>query len=259
MFSDLLILITYYEKRRKIKKVILIGASKYLDFLSKFGVGGAHPGGLKLTKQILLPEKINKSSTVLDVGCGTGQTAAFLSAQYGANVIGMDINPVMVKKAKKRMEKNNLPVEIIQGSIEYCPFLNHTFDFIISESVLAFVNKPRALQEIFRLLKEGGRFIAIELTMNQNLPPANKEEVKQFYGLDSVLMEQDWITLLHQSGFTNIKIRKKKPSILKNDSAQEFHYSKYIEPELFAIMNQHHQIIAKYQGILDYRIFICSK
>src|SRR3954463_11062659 len=134
--------------------------SVYLDFLSKFGVGGAHPGGIQLTKEIFKSEKIPPTTHILDVGCGTGQTAAYLAAQYGAIVTGIDINPVMVEKAKTRMARYQLPVEIIQGSIENCPLKDETFDFIISESVLSFVNKPRSLTEIFRLLKGGGRFIA---------------------------------------------------------------------------------------------------
>ncbi|MFS0774898.1 methyltransferase domain-containing protein [Neobacillus sp. 3P2-tot-E-2] len=89
----------------------------YLDFLSKFGVSGAHPGGIKLTEEIFENEKINKFSHILDVGCGTGQTAAYLAARYGAKVTGMDINPIMVGKAKNRMINYQLPVEIIQGSI----------------------------------------------------------------------------------------------------------------------------------------------
>lgn len=241
------------------KKVVLIRTSKYLDFLSKFGVGGAHPGGINLTKKLLLSENINKNSTVLDVGCGTGQTAAFLYTQYGANVIGMDINPVMVKKAQQRMEKFDLPVKIIQGSVENCPLKDHTFDMILSESVLAFVNKRNALKEIYRLLKDGGRFIANELTINQYLPPSSMEEIKHFYGLDSVLLERDWVTLLKQSGFKDIKIHKKKPSILINNTKQEYNYSKHIEPELFTVMNQHMQIMAKYNGILDYRVITCTK
>ena len=153
----------------ELKKVILIGRSIYLDFLSKFGVGGAHPGGINLTKEILKTEEINKTSRILDVGCGTGQTAAYLAAQYGAKVTGMDINPLMVEKAKNRMRQYQLPVEIIQGSIENFPVKDGKFDFIISESVLAFVNQPKALKEIFRLLKNGGRFIANELTTNKLL------------------------------------------------------------------------------------------
>jgi len=239
--------------------VVLIRSSMYLDFLSKFGISGAHPGGIKLTKQIFENEKINKFSRILDVGCGTGQTSAYLAARYGAKVTGMDINPIMVEKAKNRMIKYQLPVEIIQGSIEKCPLPDSKYDFIISESVLSFVNKPRALKEIFRLLKYDGRFIANELTINRRLGANYEEEIKQFYGLDSILMEKDWITLFEQVDFKNIKTFLRKQSLLQNDSLPEFQYSEYIEPELYKIMQQHFNLMVKYQGTLDYKVFICTK
>ena len=239
--------------------MVLIRSSMYLDFLSKFGVSGAHPGGIKLTKQIFENEKINKFSRILDVGCGTGQTSAYLAARYGAKVTGMDINPIMVEKAKNRMIKYQLPVEIIQGSIEKCPLPDSKYDFIISESVLSFVNKPRALKEIFRLLKYDGRFIANELTLNRRLGANYEEEIKQFYGLDSILMEKDWITLFEQVDFNNIKTFLRKQSLLQNDSLPEFQYSEYIEPELYKIMQQHFNLMVKYQGTLDYRVFLCTK
>ncbi|SDM64060.1 Methyltransferase domain-containing protein [Bacillus sp. OK048] len=228
----------------------------YLDFLSKFGVGGAHPGGIQLTKEVFKSERITSTTHILDVGCGTGQTAAYLATQYGAIVTGIDINPVMVEKAKTRMALYQLPVEIIQGSIENCPLKDETFDFIISESVLSFVNKPRSLTEAFRLLKKGGRFIANELTINQRMDPSNKKEITQFYGLDSLLMERDWITLLQRTGFKGIKIRKQEQP--QQSLTPEFYYSDYIEPELYTIMNQHFYIMAKYQGVLDYRVFSCA-
>ncbi|WP_081954397.1 class I SAM-dependent methyltransferase [Neobacillus niacini] len=239
--------------------MVRIETSIYLDFLSKFGVGGAHPGGIQLTKEIFKSERITPATHILDVGCGTGQTAAYLASQYGAIVTGIDINPIMVEKAKTRMARYQLPVEIIQGSIENCPLKDETFDFIISESVLSFVNKPRTLIEIFRLLKKGGRFIANELTINQRIDLSNKKEITQFYGLDSLLMERDWINLLQRTGFRGIKIRKQEQLISHQKITPEFFYSDYIEPELYTIMNQHVYIMAKYQGVLDYRVFSCAK
>ena len=238
--------------------MVSIVTSIYLDFLSKFGVGGAHPGGIQLTKELFKSETITPTTHILDVGCGTGQTAAYLAAQYGAIVTGIDNNPVMVKKAKTRMARYQLPVKIIQGSIESSPLKDETFDLIISESVLSFVNKPRSLTEIFRLLKSSGRFIANELTINQRIDPSHKKEITQFYGLDSLLLERDWITLLQQTGFKGIKIHKQEP-LSQQNLTPEFYYSDYIEPELYTIMNQHVYIMAKYQGVLDYRVFSCAK
>lgn len=232
--------------------------SIYLDFLSKFGVGGAHPGGIQLTKELFKSETITPTTHILDVGCGTGQTAAYLAAQYGAIVTGIDNNPVMVEKAKTRMARYQLPVKIIQGSIENAPLKEETFDLIVSESVLSFVNKPRSLTEIFRLLKSGGRFIANELTINQHIDPSHKKEITQFYGLDSLLLERDWITLLQRIGFKGIKIHKQEP-LFQQNLTPEFYYSDYIEPELYTIMNQHVYIMAKYQEVLDYRVFSCAK
>ncbi len=233
--------------------------SIYLDFLSKFGIGGAHPGGIKLTKEILENEKINQFSRILDVGCGTGQTAAYLAARFGAKVTGVDINPTMIEKAKDRMVKYHLPVEIIQGSIENCPLPDQHYDFILSESVLSFVNKDKALKEIFRLLKPDGRFIANELTMNRRPGLNGEEEMKQFYGVDSLFMEKDWISLFEQTGFRKIKTLLSKPSINQNHSMTEFQFSEYIKPELYGIMFQHFNLMGKYQGTLDYRVFLCAK
>ncbi|MFS0823195.1 class I SAM-dependent methyltransferase [Bacillus sp. 1P02SD] len=239
--------------------MVLIGTSIYLDFLSKFGVSGAHPGGMELTKKLFENQMINSSSCILDVGCGTGQTSAYLASRYGAKVTGLDINPNMIKKAKDRMAKHQLPVEIIQGSIEKCPLNDSEYDFIISESVLSFVNKPKALKEIFRLLKPGGQFIANELTLNTRLWTYFEEEIKQFYGLDSLLMEKDWITLFEMAGFKNLKTFRRKQSILQNHSMPTFEYSESIEPELYHVLYQHFHLMLKYQGALGYRVFLCTK
>ncbi|MGG3887700.1 class I SAM-dependent methyltransferase [Metabacillus fastidiosus] len=236
-----------------------MGTSTYLDFLSKLGIGGAHPGGINLTKQIFEKENINETSHILDVGCGTGQTAAYLATQYGAEVTGMDISPLMIEKAKNRMAKHQLPVKIIQDSIENPPLKDEEFDFIISESVLSFVNKPVSLKEIFRLLKKEGRFFANELTINQQLETIDQEEIKEFYGLDSILMEKDWINLFEQIGFKNIKILMQQQSTFQNNSMPEFQYPDHVDTELYEVMIQHLNIMVKYQGILDHRIFSCTK
>lgn len=239
----------------EIKEATLIQNYTYLDLLSTFGVGGAHPGGLNLTRKIFESENIHNSSKVLDVGCGTGQTAAYLAFKYGANVTGIDNNRTMVLKAKRRIEKNKLPVKIMQGSVEKTSLPDDHFDFIISESVLSFVNKPRALKEIFRLLKYGGRFIAIEQTINKKLTEKEENEIKQFYGFDCLNTKKDWMALLKQAGFQHIRIQKSTSF----DSEPDYHFSDYIDPKFYDMMETHLDITSKYFGVLDYRIYLCTK
>lgn len=227
----------------------------YLDFLAKFGVGGAHPGGIELSKEIFNKENIHKAFNILDVGCGTGQTAAYLAFTYGANVIGIDNNKTMVEKAKQRMARGGLPVKIVEGSIENIQLQDEQFDIILSESVLSFVNKQHALKEIYRLLKNGGRFIAIEHTMNEKVNKKDENEIKQFFGFDSLFMKEDWVNVLKQTGFHHIEVEKS--SLF--DSEADFHFSEDIGFEHYEIMDNLVDINKKYEDVLSYRIYFCTK
>ncbi|PLS02768.1 class I SAM-dependent methyltransferase [Neobacillus cucumis] len=236
-----------------------MGSLTYFDFLAKFGVGGAHPGGIHLTQSILANEKINNQSVILDAGCGTGQTAAYLYQQYGAKVFGLEINPIMVEKAKKRFQTLQLPISLIQGSIEEIPFADETFDFILSESVLAFVNKPKALKEFYRVLKKGGRLLANEMTINRPISHQEAAEIMNFYAVDSLLLEEGWKQLFKTAGFQNIEIHAHNLPLSHGNQTPEFNFSENFEPELFHVLNEHGNIVIKYQDTLSYRIISVTK
>ena len=57
------------------------------------------PGGLALTGRAADVCQLGPGDRVLDVGCGTGATAQFLQAQYGATVIGMDRSRILLAEA----------------------------------------------------------------------------------------------------------------------------------------------------------------
>lgn len=117
-----LVSLSYYKK----KKVIRIQGSHYLTFLAQFGIGGAHPGGINLSKALFSTENITPGADILDVGCGTGQTAAYLATAYQASVTGIDIHPVMIKKAQKRMQKHVYPSVYCKAQLKKLRYqMNH--------------------------------------------------------------------------------------------------------------------------------------
>ena len=79
----------------------------YHDLLAAFGIGGAHPGGFALTCEVLEREAIGKTSVVLDAGCGTGQTAAYLVKRFGCDVTAVDRHPLMLQKAANRFRRRS--------------------------------------------------------------------------------------------------------------------------------------------------------
>ncbi|WP_091496338.1 class I SAM-dependent methyltransferase [Amphibacillus marinus] len=230
----------------------------YLNFLSKLGIGGAHPGGIELTRDILTCKEINKGATILDVGCGTGQTIAYLVETYDAHVTGIDINPNMVIRARERMIRDDLDANILHGSVEALPVEDAFFDIVLAESVLAFVNQPKALTEIYRVLKPNGSLIANELTINEPLPQENEQEIQAFYGFESILLENDWLKLFKQAGFKNVNTLT-IPNLFQNQSVPEFDFSLIFKPELYEMMVSYYNITMKYMNVLDYRVFAATK
>lgn len=99
----------------------------YHDLLAYFGIGGAHPGGLALTKDMLSQEKIKARSKILDVGCGTGQTSAYIAKNYGCDVTALDCHPLMIEKAQQRFIKENLTINLCRGKYYEPPFFVQLF------------------------------------------------------------------------------------------------------------------------------------
>lgn len=61
-----------------------------------------HIGSLQATDELARLCQIGPGQYVLDVGCGVGATPAYLARQYGCRVVGVDISPAMIERARER-------------------------------------------------------------------------------------------------------------------------------------------------------------
>ena len=94
--------------------------------------------------------------SVLDVACGTGAATLAAAAIVGPNgrVVGLDANPEMLAVARRKPQD----IEWREGVAEKLPFDDATFDAVISQfGFMFFGDRPRALAEMMRVLKPGGR------------------------------------------------------------------------------------------------------
>ncbi len=231
----------------------------YLDCLALFGVGGAHPGGLQLTKEILSREKINEKTIILDVGCGTGQTSAYMAEKYKCKMTCLDNNEIMLEKAKKRFQSRNLPIETRLGSVESLPFGEKSFDMILSESVATFTDISQTLPELRRVLKPNGVLVAIEMVLEEPLPVEKLTPITEFYGVPRILTESEWNAFFRKAGFQQINIDKfnlqfEEPEI---ENATDFSISDQLDDKLFDILDQHEQLTKMYQNLLGFRVLRC--
>jgi SAM-dependent methyltransferase len=92
---------------------------------------------------------------VLEIGCGTG-CDLLQFAKHGADAVGVDITPEHLRLARERVGGK---AEVREANAAKLPFPDHEFDYVYSHGVLHHIDNPRpVVEEIFRVLKPGGRF-----------------------------------------------------------------------------------------------------
>lgn len=122
------------------------------------------PGGLKITEKAFERMTIPKGAKILEIGCGEGDTIAYLR-EKGYDVTGIDINIEAVRKAKEK----NPGADIRFGDGEWLEdFSSYTFDCVVMECVLSLINIPdEALHEIYCVLKKGGKLFISDLLVRE--------------------------------------------------------------------------------------------
>lgn len=222
--------------------------------IATFGIGGAHPGGLSTTKYLLSNVHLAEQEPILDVGCGTGQTLAYLAKNFSNPLYGIDQHQDMLVKAKKRL--NNLSsITLLQATAESLPFDDQYFSLILSESVTAFTNSEKTLREYFRLLKQNGQLILLEMTANELLPSEERTEIEQFYQIPRLFTEQMWVTAIKQAGFKQV-YTEALPDTLEN--VVDFDLHPMIDSTYFELIANHYHLTEKYQDTLSARIYLCT-
>ena len=104
----------------------------------------------------------NPPSTILDLGCGIGGSSLYLAEKLGAQVTGISLSPVQIKRARERALNRGLANQVtfeVANALEM-PFADQSFDWVWSlESGEHMPDKTKFLQECYRVLKPGGRLI----------------------------------------------------------------------------------------------------
>ena len=160
---------------------------------------------------------LRPGQTVLDLGSGAGFDA-FLAARTvgaGGSVIGVDMTPEMIAKARANQARGDYGnVEFRLGEIEALPVADASVDVIISNCVINLSpDKPRVFAETWRVLKPGGRLAISDVVAFAELPEAIRQDLALYTGcMAGASLVSEVEAMLAASGFTEIQVTPKDAS-----------------------------------------------
>jgi ubiquinone/menaquinone biosynthesis C-methylase UbiE len=164
--------------------------------------------------EILNNWKIARNATLLDVGCGAGQTA-IPAAKNGIKVTGIDIAENLIQHARKRADDAGLEIRLDVGDAEDLPYSNNSFDVVISMIGAMFAPRPESVaSEFARVLKSDGKLFMANWT-TASMPAKMFKCVSGFVppppGLAPPVLWGDEETVEQRlsNDFTDIKLTRK--------------------------------------------------
>lgn len=120
-------------------------------------------------------DRVEEGSTVLDIGCGAGFDLLIASQLVGPNgkIFGVDLTKEMLDRAHANLDSMAIKnYELHHISSEKLPFPDTIFDVVISNGVINLSpDKPSIFEEIYRVLKNGGRLQFADIILEKQLPP----------------------------------------------------------------------------------------
>jgi SAM-dependent methyltransferase len=155
---------------------------------------------------------LKEGETVLDLGSGGGIDVLLASRYVGGTgkVYGLDMTDEMLElsyKNKRRMGVEN--VEFLKGYIEDIPIADDAIDVIMSNCVINLSeDKPKALSEAYRVLKNGGRLAISDIVVLKEVPGELRKRAELWAGcIAGALKVDEYVRILEQVGFKNIEIK----------------------------------------------------
>jgi arsenite methyltransferase len=154
---------------------------------------------------------LRPGATVLDVGAGSGTDAVIAARLAGprGKVYALDMTPAMVRKLRERVARFGIGnLDVIEGSAEEIPLPDASVDVVTSNGVLNLVpDKRRAIDEIFRVLRPGGRVQIADIVIHRPVTRDCADDPKLWAEcVVGATVDDDYLRLFRDAGFQAVTL-----------------------------------------------------
>lgn len=169
---------------------------------------------------------LQEGQTVLDLGAGGGVDCFLAANKVGrkGKVIGVDMTPEMIDRARANAEKNDYHnVEFRLGEIEHLPVADNSVDVVISNCVINLAaDKKQVLKEAYRVLKSGGRIAISDLALLKELLPEIRNSIQAYTDcIGGAILLEEYKNILEKVGFKEIKLTTNKAVNISEEGVEE--------------------------------------
>lgn len=181
---------------------------KLLPEGANMGLGCGNPVAIAALKE---------GETVVDLGSGGG-IDCFLAAKAvgpSGRVIGVDMTPEMISKARENAAKGGLAhAEFRLGEIEHLPIADNTADVVLSNCVINLSpDKAQVFKDVFRVLKPGGRISVSDIVALKPLPEDLAKAAESISGcVGAAALIDEVKAMMTDAGFVGISVQVKEES-----------------------------------------------
>ncbi len=169
---------------------------------------------------------VTPGETILDLGSGAGIDCFLAARETGptGRVIGVDMTPAMIEKARANQAKSPWTnVEFRLGEIEHLPVADASVDVVISNCVVNLSpDKPQVFREAFRALKPGGRMLVSDLVLTRPLTPEQQRDVDLYVGcIAGASLKADYLESIRDAGFRDVEVVNEAAYTVGSDGLRE--------------------------------------
>ena len=156
---------------------------------------------------------LRAGETVVDLGSGAGFDAFLAAREVGptGKVIGVDMTPAMLERARANAVKAGLPwVEFREGRLEALPVETASVDAVTSNCVINLApDTPEVFREAARVLRRGGRMVVSDIILDGDLPAVVREDVEAYVGcIAGAMRREPYFAAIEAAGFAPAEILK---------------------------------------------------
>jgi len=174
-----------------------------------------------VAKMISMLDNADENTTILDIGAGYGGAARHIVSEVGCHVTCLNLSD---KENARNVEKNKAAgldnnIDVVGGNFEDLPFDDNQFDMVwCQDSILHSSRKAKVIEEVSRVIKDGGTFIFTDPMQSDDCPEGVLGPILERIHLEEMGSVKEYRRMAAENGFEEVEILEMPEQLINHYS-----------------------------------------